>query len=89
MCSALRMAEELQEGDNSLALSWVHRAVELAPLDEPSWRKLIALQVARGAPAAALGSYRRLSALLLEECGTTPAPETRALVAELLNPGEA
>lgn len=82
--SALRLADQSAAGDSAAALSWAYRAVELAPDDEPAWRKLIGLQLARGAPAAALASYQRLSRLLAEEFQTTPAAETRALVADLI-----
>jgi DNA-binding SARP family transcriptional activator len=84
---ALRLAEHANAGDSAVALSWAHRAVELAPLDEPAWRKLIALQIQRGSAAAALASYERLERLLAAEFDTTPSDETRALVADLRKTG--
>ncbi|MDZ4862596.1 MAG: BTAD domain-containing putative transcriptional regulator [Gemmatimonadota bacterium] len=84
---ALRLAEASRDGDSAVALSWVHRAVELAPLDEPAWRTLIAMQVQRGDPGAALASYERLVKLLATEFDTAPAPETQALVASLRGSG--
>lgn len=81
--AALRLADQGGAGDSSVALSWAHRAVQLAPLDEPAWRKLIALQIARGDGAGALASYERMARSLAEEFGVSPAPETVALVAPL------
>lgn len=83
---ALRLAELSGDGDSSVALSWAHRAVELAPLDEPAWRKLIALQIRRGSPAVALASYERLAKMLAVEFDTVPAAETQALIANLRAP---
>jgi DNA-binding SARP family transcriptional activator len=80
---ALRLAEEHGSGDSAVALSWAHRAIELAPHEEPAWRKLIALQLERGRPAAALASYERLARMLAVDFDTTPAPETEALIAGL------
>jgi DNA-binding SARP family transcriptional activator len=65
--------------DHARALGHARAATAADPLDEAAWRAFMTAQVAAGAPAAALAAYEQLRAILADELGTDPAPETQAL----------
>ena len=54
------------------------------PLREVAHRHRIRALVGAGNGARALGAYRELEALLAEEVGASPSPETVALYEEVL-----
>jgi SARP family transcriptional regulator, regulator of embCAB operon len=60
------------------------RAIELAPLREPSWRLLMDAHAAAGDVASALDTYARCCTTIIEALGVGPSPATRARHAELL-----
>lgn len=82
--AALALAERAAAaGDEAAPVSWAHRAVTLAPHEEPAWRKLIELQVRQGNVPAALSTYDRLCRMLRDDFDSEPSPETTALIAPL------
>jgi DNA-binding SARP family transcriptional activator len=84
-----RLAEaQAREGQPGLAVDTAEAAIAAQPLDEAGWRRLMRLQAAAGDRAAALATYARCRALLAEEVGQAPEPETQAL-AEALRTGVA
>lgn len=64
-------------GELSLALRAAEEAVELEPLREAGYRRLMLVQNAAGNRAEAMRVYAKLEAVLKVELMTTPAPETR------------
>jgi DNA-binding SARP family transcriptional activator len=64
-------------GELSLALRAAEEAVELEPLREAGYRRLMLVHDAAGNRAEALRVYEKLKSLLKVELMTTPAPETR------------
>jgi pimeloyl-ACP methyl ester carboxylesterase/DNA-binding SARP family transcriptional activator len=86
--------------DPRVAVELAERALVLDPLFERAHRVAILAHYALGEGDRALRGYERCRVTLLEELGTTPAPETaaahaailrredpRALIAELAGPG--
>lgn len=70
-------------GRNAEAIDVLHRAVEHDPLMEAAHRELMRCYAASGERGAALRQYRTLTALLREELGAEPTPETAALNAQI------
>jgi DNA-binding SARP family transcriptional activator len=68
-------------GDLVAAAPWARRAVELAPDDEASVRRLIRILDRKGDRAGALGVYEALRLRLAAEYDAVPSPETDALLA--------
>jgi DNA-binding SARP family transcriptional activator len=64
-------------GELSLALRAAEEAVDLEPLREAGYRRLMLVHDAAGNRAEALRVYARLQAVLDVELMTTPGPETR------------
>ncbi|HET7419579.1 MAG TPA: BTAD domain-containing putative transcriptional regulator [Candidatus Dormibacteraeota bacterium] len=64
-------------GELSLALRAAEEAVDLEPLREAGYRRLMLVHSAAGNRAEALRVYAELEAMLEVELMTTPAPETR------------
>lgn len=71
---ALALRSELRH-----ALPLAARVVELTPLGEHGWRRLMRLHYLRGDRAAALAAFDRLSTLLMDELGLHPSAETLQL----------
>jgi TolB-like protein len=71
------------DGNMIAALHWLEQAVELLPTDEVLLRRLLTLTDSMGDRAGALRAHERFSALLREEYGVDPSPETQALVVEI------
>lgn len=61
------------------ALALTRRGIQLDPLSESDHRALMELHALRGDRAAALSAYERLRAVLHDELGVEPMPETEAL----------
>ena len=78
-CRAL--ADEAERSHTGVAAAhWARRAVALAPDDEIAVRRLIAILDTYGDRAGALRVADDFSRRLVEEFGTAPSVETRALV---------
>jgi DNA-binding SARP family transcriptional activator len=83
--AALRAAElALRTGDADYAARLAGRAVSLNALCEPGWRLVMRAHVATGRRDAALRAYRSCRRLLIRELGIEPAPETRAVLVDLV-----
>jgi SARP family transcriptional regulator, regulator of embCAB operon len=74
----------LARGDHRLAAHAARQLIALAPFRESGYRHLMRAEVAAGDHAEALRAYGALRALLAEELGTNPSPETQALFTEVL-----
>jgi len=61
------------------ALPLAGRIVELTPLAEHAWRRLMRLHYLRGDRGAALAAFERLTTVMLDELGVQPSPETLQL----------
>ena len=73
----------LASGEAILAVETAVEAVSLDPLRESAYNLLMQAYAASGNPAQATRTYQRLKALLSEELGATPSPETEALYRKL------
>ena len=71
-------------GEGALAIQNAEEAIRLAPLREAGYRTLMRLHVRSGNRAEALAAYHRCRALLAEELGVGPSPETESLYLEVL-----
>ena len=69
----------LDTADHQNAIRLARSATEDDELDEEAWRALMTSCYNSGRPAMAIDVYDRLRALLAEEMGVDPAPETQAL----------
>jgi len=75
------LADEAERSHTGVAAAhWARRAVALAPDDEIAVRRLIAILDTYGDRAGALRVADDFSRRLVEEFGTTPSAETRALI---------
>ena len=71
-------------GESALAVEAATEAVALEPFRETGWQRLMRLHAAAGNRAEALRAYEQCRALLTEELGTEPSPQTETLHLELL-----
>lgn len=71
------------EGNLIAALHWLEQAVEHLPTDELLLRRLLALTDSMGDRAGALRTFERFAAVLREEYGVEPSPETEGLIDEI------
>ncbi len=77
---ALRSATLLAErGGLAESVQWGRRALRIAPLDEPTLRRLMQTLDRLGDRAGALEAYEAFAKRLTAELEAAPAPETRAL----------
>ncbi len=81
---ALRCATALAErgavgGSLTESAQWARRALRIAPLDEPTLRRLMQTLDRLGDRAGALEAYEGFTKRLAVELEAEPAPETRAL----------
>ena len=82
--AAEALADVAEAGGNTIAaLHWLEQAVGFLPTDEVLLRRLLTLTDSVGDRAGALRAHERFSALLREEYGVAPSPETEALVEEI------
>ena len=71
-----RAAQQEACGAWAAALACTQAILELAPLQEHAWRRLMRLHYLRGDPAAALAAFEAFEAQLKQELGTRPSAET-------------
>ncbi|MGQ0703461.1 MAG: BTAD domain-containing putative transcriptional regulator [Gemmatimonadales bacterium] len=73
---------ELEEaaGDRTAAAHWARRGMELAPLCEVAFRRLVGLLTRSGDRAGALQAYAKFTEDLRHELDVAPAPETQFLL---------
>jgi len=64
------------------AIGYVQRVVQADPLGEAAQRRLMELYIRNGMIGMALRQYRQFEALLRQELGLAPSPETQALFRE-------
>ncbi|MDB5044483.1 MAG: hypothetical protein JWQ08_533 [Deinococcus sp.] len=77
-------AERLEQaGDHSAALMCVRRLVDLDPLSEDAYQRLMRLHALTGNRHRAWRAFERLCALLHHELGVEPLPETVSLAQSL------
>ena len=72
-----------REGRYDEAAARTRVLLELDPLSEDAWRRLMRLHYLCGDRAAALDAYRRCEALLRREFGVDPLPETLSLLSDI------
>ncbi len=83
--AALRAAElALRDGAADAAARAAGRALGMDSLCEAAWRLVMRAHLATGRRDAALRSYRSCRRLLATELGIDPAPETRAVLVDLV-----
>ena len=83
--AALRAAElALQDGANDAAVRLAGRAIALDSLCEPGWRLVMRAHSAAGHRDSALRAYRSCRRLLACELDIEPAPETRAVLVDVV-----
>ncbi|MDX1619612.1 MAG: BTAD domain-containing putative transcriptional regulator [Nitriliruptorales bacterium] len=74
-------------GEHDLAVNSVRRALELAPYREATYRRLMRIHLAAGDRAEAVAAFGRCRAVLEEELGVGPSPETEAVYLAALRAG--
>lgn len=72
-----------KRGELAAALRLAERIVELAPLHEHGWRRLMRLHYLRADHTAAIASFERFESLLRDDTGARPGAETLALLATI------
>lgn len=77
--AALLMERAEREGRAADAARWARRALELAPDDESSLRRLLALLDRAGDRPGAIQSYEDFARRMAQDLELEPDPETRAL----------
>jgi DNA-binding SARP family transcriptional activator len=81
---ALVVEAHERRGAYADAVDWAQRLLAEDPLHERSHRDLIRLLALDGRRCEAASRYRRLQAMLKEELGVEPMPQTQALIACIL-----
>jgi DNA-binding SARP family transcriptional activator len=77
-----RALQQQAAGALAAALGSAVRLVMLEPLREHSWRLVMRVHHQRGDRAAAISAFERCEAVLRNELGVRPGPETLALLAD-------
>jgi DNA-binding SARP family transcriptional activator len=72
-----------QRGDDQKALGLFNRALKETPTREDIHRETMAIYAQLGMPSDARAQYNRLTQILAESSGLTPARETRELIAQI------
>ncbi|PYE55444.1 BTAD domain-containing putative transcriptional regulator [Deinococcus yavapaiensis] len=82
---ASRAEADRLERDGALddAAVLVRALLDLDPISEEAWRRLMRLHYLRGDRAAALKAYHKCREVLRREFGADPLPETAALAAQI------
>lgn len=75
--------DQASRGENANAIAYAQRYLAIDPLNEPIHRQLIMLYALTGDRAAAARQYERLAAILEQELGLEPLPETQAVHREV------
>lgn len=73
-----------ERGDGALATAMAELAISIDPLDESSWRDLMAIHARFGNRANAVHTFRRCRSLLRDELGVNPDASTVQLLEQLL-----
>jgi LuxR family maltose regulon positive regulatory protein len=86
----LKMSERLgtlleKEGDWSAAIECYHRVVEIEPMAESFYRRLMACHAKLGQRAEALTAFQRCRQALLTHLGVSPTRETQTLYQKLID----
>ncbi|MFR9804559.1 ATP-binding protein [Pseudonocardia sp. RS010] len=71
-------------GDGAEAVELARRRVQLRPLEEPGYRRLMELQAGSGDRAGAVTTYHHCASILERELGVAPDPATRATLNRVL-----
>jgi DNA-binding SARP family transcriptional activator len=80
-----RLADLLSgAGEHDEALSVLDRATAADPVCEDLVRRAMMIEASLGRRAAALSRYRKLAAVLDEELGVDPDPETQGVIRQLM-----
>ena len=74
---------QIEGGSTAGALETVEHWMRLDPLEERAHRRLIQLHLVAGDRGAAMRAYEACRAVLLDELGVPPEPETEALAARI------
>ncbi|MFC5952663.1 BTAD domain-containing putative transcriptional regulator, partial [Pseudonocardia lutea] len=74
-------------GDPAAAVGLARRRVQLRPLEEAGYRRLMELQAGAGDRAGAVSTYHRCASLLERELGVAPDPLTRTTLNRVLARG--
>lgn len=78
-----QFARQLEKRDPPRAADVARRLLTLEPWAEEGHRLLMRWWVAQGQPAEALAQYQKCVAILADELGINPAPETTALYEQI------
>ena len=81
----LLSAARASADDLTRALDAARRRIQLRPLEEVGYRRLIELQGERGDRAGAVSTYHHCASVLERELGVEPDPATRAALDRLLS----
>lgn len=74
----------LEAEQHAVAAKVAQDMIDLSPYHERGWQHLMTAQAASGNRAEAVATYHRLRALLEEELGVDPSPQSQQLFRELL-----
>ncbi len=78
------VTDALRRKDIATAKDIARRRIQLTPLEETGYQRLMALEVAAGDRAGALTTYHRCASMLEEQLGVSPSAETDQLMRSLL-----
>jgi DNA-binding SARP family transcriptional activator/TolB-like protein len=78
-----RLTEAVHAEDNETATQLAKRLLELEPYDETTTRRLMHLYAAAGNRTEAIRLYQRCEALLQDELGVAPGPQTVQVLKEI------
>jgi DNA-binding SARP family transcriptional activator len=81
-------AARAEAGEMRQAVDAMRRRIELRPLEEIGYRRLMQWQSDLGERAAAVSTYHHCASVLERELGVEPDPATRALLNQLLSRAE-
>ncbi len=77
-------AVSLENGESELAVQYANEMVALDPFRETGYQQLMQLHARMGNRGEALRVFSRLRALLRDELGTSPSPQSEAVFLEIL-----
>ncbi|MGQ0671097.1 MAG: AfsR/SARP family transcriptional regulator [Actinomycetota bacterium] len=75
------------KGDHALAARDAEEVLDLEPFRETGYQLLMRAHAGGGNPAEALRAFERCRALLADELGASPSPDTETLYLEILRAG--